>query len=151
MKLNVKKNVLIRSALVLGLVVCSPVQAQPDSGKGMMKDKMTEYCQEIKVQKQQMMDASKAQDAALTEELEKMKRAPQDQKIDLIAAVVTLIAEQRISMNTQKAKMEDMMMKHMMRHMEMGKDSMMHCPMMMDMDKKPDEKKEDSSSKHHED
>jgi hypothetical protein len=59
--------------------------------------------------------------------------------------------EQRISMDARKAKMEDEMMEHMMKHMEMGKKSMAKCPMMKDMkgmDHKPtDADKEPSEAK----
>ena len=47
----------------------------------------------------------------------------------LMAAVVTKMAEQRMTMEARKAKMEEEMMKHMMRHMQMGKESMSQCPM----------------------
>jgi hypothetical protein len=39
----------------------------------------------------------------------------------------------------KEMKMEEKMMKHMVGHMEMGKESMSKCPMMKDMDGKSDE------------
>ena len=41
----------------------------------------------------------------------------------LMAAVITHMVEQRIAMDARKAKMEEEMMKHMMQHMQMGKES----------------------------
>jgi hypothetical protein len=38
-------------------------------------------------------------------------------------------------MDAQMAEMDEAMMKHMMQHMQMGKESMSQCPMMKDMDK----------------
>jgi Skp family chaperone for outer membrane proteins len=94
---------------------------------------MMEKCQEMKAQKQRMKEDIAAQEAQLTEQLSEMNRAPEDKKIGLMAAVVTHMVEQQISMHARKAKMEDEMMQHMMRHMQMGKESMAQCPMMNGM------------------
>ncbi len=51
----------------------------------------------------------KAQDAQLTEQLTKMNRAPEDKKMGLMAAVLTHMVEQRITMDARKAKMEEEM------------------------------------------
>jgi len=102
----------------------------------MTEAKMMERCQEMKEQKQKMKEDMKAQDAELTEQLAKMNSAPEDKKMSLMAAVLTHMVEQRITMDARKAKMEEEMMKHMMQHMQMGKESMSQCPMMKDMDDK---------------
>jgi 5,10-methylene-tetrahydrofolate dehydrogenase/methenyl tetrahydrofolate cyclohydrolase len=122
-------------ALALALAIWSPLQAQiaePQQAKSMMAA-MMEKCQEMKARKQRMKEDTAAQEAQLTEQLSEMNRAPEDKKIGLMAAVVTHMAEQQISMHARKAKMEDEMMQHMMRHMQMGKESMAQCPMMKDM------------------
>jgi hypothetical protein len=62
-----------------------------------------------------------------------MNRAPEDQKTDLMAAVLTHMVERRIAMDARKAQMEEAMMQHMMQHMQMGKESMSQCPMMTGM------------------
>ena len=62
-----------------------------------------------------------------------MNRAEKDKKVDLMAAIVTDMEEQRISMDARKAKMDEEMMQHMMQHMQMGKESMSQCPMMKGM------------------
>jgi hypothetical protein len=82
----------------------------------------------------------KAQDAQLTEQLVEMNRAPKDKKVGLMATALTGMVQQRIAMDARKAQMEDAMMKHMMQHMQMGKESMSQCPMMKsmkDMDENP--------------
>ena len=58
-----------------------------------------------------------------------MNRAPEDKKTDLMAAALTHVVEQRITMDARKAKVEEQMMKHM----QMGKESMSQCPMMKGM------------------
>jgi hypothetical protein len=141
MKNQTNRNLVIRSslALALALAIWLPVQArsaEPAEGKTMTEAKMTERCQEMKEQKQKMKEDAKAQDAQLTEELANMNRAPEDKKMGLMAAVVTHMAEQRIAMDARKAEMEEKMMKHMMQHMQMGKESMAQCPMMEDMGEK---------------
>jgi len=99
-----------------------------------MRDaKMTERCQEMKEQRQKMKEDMKAQDAQLIEQLTKMNSAPEDNKLGLLAAVVTRMVEQRITMDARKAKMEEEMMKHMMQHMQVGKESISQCPMMKEM------------------
>ena len=51
----------------------------------------------------------------------------------LFRSVLTHMVEQRIAMDARKAQMEEAMMKHMMQHMRMGKESMSQCPMMKSM------------------
>lgn len=125
------------SGLALALAVAwSPLQAQtaePQQAKSMMAAPMMDKCQEMKAQKQRMKEDIAAQEAQLTEQLSEMNRAPEDKKIGLMAAVVTHMVEQQISMHAQKAEMEDEMMGHMMRHMQMGNESMAQCPMMNGM------------------
>jgi len=138
MKHLTNSRLIIRSsfALALALAIWSPVQAQstaPAEVKHPMEATMMERCQEMKQQKQKMMADMKAQDDQLMEQVADMNRAPHDKKIGLMAAVLTHMAEQRIAMDARKAKMDEDMMKHMMQHMQMGKDSMAQCPMMKDM------------------
>jgi predicted component of type VI protein secretion system len=135
---NTHTNLAIRSslALALALAIWSPAHAQspvPAEGKTMTAATMMERCQEMKQQKQNMKDDIKAQDAQLTEQLANMNRAPEDQKMGLMAAALTHMVEQRIAMDARKAQMEEAMMQHMMQHMQMGKESMSQCPMMKSM------------------
>jgi flagellar biosynthesis protein FliP len=149
MKKQTNTNLIIRSslALALALAIWVPVQArsaEPAVGKMMMTEtNMMERCQAMKEQKEKMMADMKAQDAELTEQLTKMNSAPEDKKMGLMAAVITHMVEQRITMDARKAKMEEEMMQHMMQHMQMGKESMSQCPMMKGM-KGMDEKSGDA-------
>ena len=141
MKNQTNTNLVIRLsfALTLALAIWSPVQAQsaePAQMKNMAEAKMMERCREMKEQKQKMKEDMKAQDAELTEQLTKMNSAPEDKKMGLMAAILTHMVEQRITMDARKAKMEEEMMKHMMQHMQMGKESISQCPMMKGMDEK---------------
>ena len=113
---------------------------------------MMDACKEMKEQKEKMKEDMKAQDAELTEQIAKMNSAPEDKKVGLMAAVITGMTEQRIAMDVRKAKMEDEMMKHMMQHMEMGKESMAQCPMMKGMKdmKGMDDKSATPHKDHHE-
>jgi len=143
---------MIRSsfALALALAILFPIQArsaEPTEGKKMMNGKMMEGCQEMKAQKKKMKEDMKAQNTELTEHVAKMNRAPEDKKIDIMAALVTHMVEQRINMDTRKEKMEEEMMKHMMDHMQMGKESMAQCPMMKGM-KDTGEKTGDARKEH---
>ena len=145
-QLNMKKTtklVIYSSlALALALAIGSPVRAQTAQptegkmmmeGKKMMPGKMMECCQAMQEQKEKMMADMKAQDAALTEEVAQMNRAPDNAKMSLMATVITHMLEQRIAMDARMEKMHDGMMQHMMQHMQMGKESTSQCPMMKDM------------------
>ena len=139
MKNQTNTNLVIRSSLAvaLALSIWSPMQArsaEPAEGKTMMEGKMMEGCREMKEQKQKMKEDIEAQDAALTEQIAKMNSAPDDKKMSLMADVITQMVEQRITMDARKAKMEEAMMRHMMEHMQMGKESMSQCPMMKRME-----------------
>ena len=153
MKNQTNTNLVIRSslALALALAIWSPVQArsaEPAIGKMMMTEtNMMERCQAMKEQKEKMMADMKAQDAELTEQLTKMNRAPENKKMGLMAAVITHMVEQRITMDARKAKMEEEMMKHMMQHMQMGRESMSQCSMMKGM-KDMDEKSADAQKEY---
>ena len=140
MKNQTNTKLIVRSslALALALAVWSPAQAQsaePAKAGNMTKAKMMEHCQEMKEQKQKLKEDGKAQDDRLTGQLSEMNRAPEDKKMGLMATILTNMVEQRITMDARKAKMEEAMMKHMMEHMQMGKESMSQCPMMKGMDK----------------
>ncbi|HBJ85253.1 MAG TPA: hypothetical protein DDZ88_15540 [Verrucomicrobiales bacterium] len=131
------------------LAIWSPIQSQsaePAEAKK-MESKMMEGCEKMKEQKEKMKADMKAQNAELTEHVAKMNSAPADKKVDVVAALITHMVEQRIAMDARKAKMEEEMMKHMMKHMEMGKESMSQCPMMKGM-KGMDEKSADAHKEH---
>lgn len=154
MKNQTTMNLIIRSsiALALALAIGPLVQAQsvePTKAKNMAETTMMERCQEMMKKKQKLEEDIKAQDAQLIEQLREMNRAPEDKKVDLMAAVLTQMVEQRITMDARKAKMEEEMMQHMMEHIMMGKESLSQCPMMKSM-KNADEKSADPQEDHQE-
>ena len=102
----------------------------------MAEAKMMDRCMEMAKMKKKMMADMKAQDAELTAQVAKMNKAPKNEKVTLMAAVLTSMVEQRTAMHAGMEKMQGEMMQHMMQHMQMGKDSMMKCPMMQGMDEK---------------
>ncbi len=118
---------------VLVLAIWCPLHAQtpePAQGKAMTKATMMEHCRGMKAHKQKLAEDIEAQDAQLTQRLAEMNRAPDDRKTGLMASIITQMAEQRMALDARKAKMEDEMMRHMMEHMQMGKESMAECPVM---------------------
>ena len=98
---------------------------------------MMERCQAMMKHKQAMQADMKAQDADLTAQVAKMNSAPDSKKAGLMAGIVTTMVEQRTAMTAHKAKMDEEMMAHMMKHMQMGAESMAQCPMMKGSSDKP--------------
>jgi hypothetical protein len=102
--------------------------------KNMAEAKMMDRCMEMAKMKKKMMADMKAQDAELTAQVAKMNKAPKNEKVTLMAALLTSMVEQRTAMHAGMEKMQGEMMSHMMQHMQMGRESMMKCPMMQGMD-----------------
>lgn len=132
----------LRSTLVLllaatGLFATTARAAEPPQSMEMTPATMAEKCQEMKGQKQQMKEDMQAEDARMTAEVAAMNKASRHKKVDLMAALITHGVDSRIAMDARKAKMEEEMMKHMMMHMEMGKESMSPCPMIKDLKATP--------------
>lgn len=94
---------------------------------------LLEQCTAMHAHKQQMMADTKTQDAALLEQVALMNNAADAKKLGMLAALVTRMAEQRVAMHTHMASMGDGMMRHMAQHMQLGKDSVLGCPMMKGM------------------
>jgi hypothetical protein len=139
--MRTKTSLLLGSCLALALaaVIWSPAHAQqavPSDGVKITDSQMMERCSALMAQKRALRDDVKAQDALTTTALAEMNRAPESQKLDLLAGLVTRLTEQRIALDARRATIEDEMMKHMMQHGQMGKDSMPKCPMMKDVDGK---------------
>ena len=104
--------------------------------KSMADAKMMDRCMEMAKMKKKMMTDMKAQDAELTAQVAMMNKAPKNEKVTLMAFIITSMVEQRTAMHAGMEKMQGEMMQHMMQHMQMGRDSMMKCPMMMGMEEK---------------
>jgi len=129
-------------ALAVVLTVWFPVQsrsAEPAKEKMKMEGKMmtettpVENCQAMKDQMEKIMADTQTQNAELTTQIAAMNSAPEEKKLDMMAALVTRMAEQQTAMHSRRADMEKMMVPHMMQHMKMGKESMSTCPMMQGM------------------
>jgi len=135
MKSPFSPNFLLRAGLVLGIALAMWLPGQLRSADP-ADGKMMEQCRVMKEQKQKLQSDIDSQSIQLADRIERMNRAPREEKVELLAAVVTDMAEQQTSMNARKAKMGEDMMSHMMQHMQMGKDSMAQCPMMQGKDAK---------------
>ena len=143
--LAIPSSIALAFALAIGLPSLSQAaEPQTKDGKMMMDGKMKEDCQQMKEQKEKMMADMKTQDTELTTQVAAMNSAPDDKKAGLMATIVTQLVQQRAARDEQMQKMHGEMMKHMMGHMKMGKESMSQCPMMKDtksmsgMDAKPE-------------
>ncbi len=156
MKKQVAVSLIIRSLFVSTVILttgflsgCSGHRAEAGSAgmsssqsvaseqeKNMAESKMMVQCMEMAKMKKKMMMDMKAQDAELTAQVAKMNKAPKNEKVTLMAAVLTSMVEQRTAMHAGMEKMQGEMMQHMMQHMQMGKGSMMKCPMMTGMEEK---------------
>lgn len=122
-------------ALAFAILASAQVQAQPESmpTPPMSMDGDTSKHHEGKMgmmeMHQAMLAEMKAQDAALADKVAEMNIAPGEQKINLLASIVTTLVEQRAAMTARMEKMQGgmMMMPDEMRHGErmesMAKDS----------------------------
>ena len=139
MKPHMQSTCLTRAsfAVALALSLGLPQPAHTDeTGDGEIKGddaKMMERCQQMKEHKQKMTAEIKAQDKELSEQAARLNRAPETARVELLTALVTRLVEQRSSMDADQARMDEEMMRHMMQHMQMGKESMLQCPMMKGM------------------
>ena len=153
---------LVCATLVAALAIWSPLKAsasETTEEKPKMEDKMMDACKEMKAAKEKLAADIKVQDAELNSLLATMNsEKKKDKKLNELAEIVTKMHEQRVANDARKAKMEEDMMKHMMEHMQMGKESMAKCSMMKDMmakgekpagEKNADEKAEDPHKGHH--
>jgi hypothetical protein len=95
----------------------------------MDKMEMPDECKDMKARKDRVVADTKAEDVELTALVAQMNSAPDDQKVKQMAAVVTRMVEQRVAADDRNAKMDDEMMAHMTRHMQVGQGSMAPCPM----------------------
>jgi uncharacterized lipoprotein len=143
MKHQNNPNLVIRSSLALALAVAiwSPVQVQsagPTGGMMMMDGKMMSETnmmpcsQAMPEQREKMMADMKEQDVQLAGQIAEMNRAPEDKKLDLMAAIVTRMAAQRTAMIARVEAMHEAMM----RNMQTGKETTSSEPILQGMDQK---------------
>jgi len=103
-------------------------RARPASMPG--DDGMAAHCRTLKSQSESLMAEMKAQDAALAEQLATMNGASDENKVGLLAAVVTRLVEERAALDARLENLHQSMMQHMSQHLQAGKDSLSQCPMM---------------------
>ncbi len=144
MKYQTKSNLLTRSILAsslilaLSLAIWIPAQAQsaaPAEVKPNPDAQATEPPMAMMEHHQKMMADMKAQDAQLTEQVAAMNSAPEGKKLDLLAAIVTRMTQQRTAMTARMESMHEEMMNTMMPHMmkpqmQMENGAMPRAPMM---------------------
>jgi hypothetical protein len=153
MKILTHSIIAIRSCLALAFALAfSPqLQAQtavPAEGTNTAKAKMAACCQEMKELKQKVAAEMKAQDLELNALVAKVNRASEDKKVEKITTALTVMLEQRTTMNACMLDMQEQMMTHMMKHMQMGKESMAQCPMMKRMNGMDDQAAEGHKEQH---
>lgn len=121
------RNLSIRSCLAMTLVltVWSPLQSQTaESTKAKkVESKKTQHDHSMMEHRHAMMAEMKAEDDDLIALVAKMNSAPAVEKLDLVAAIVTHLVEQRAAMDARMEKMHGEMMKPMMHHKRMDKKS----------------------------
>jgi hypothetical protein len=100
---------------------CSMMMHEKKPMRGCGCDKMMP---ERRRMMEEVMNKLKAQDAALAQKTDAMNQAPMDDKLKLLADVVTLMVQQRAAMTADMEKMQKRMMHHpqMMKGMEQGED-----------------------------
>lgn len=107
-------------AMAMSLAFCAPVPAQ-DSPKSMpgatkMDHSKMHHSKMMMDQCKGMMEEMKAQDTELKAQIAKMNAAPKDEKLDMLAAIVTRMFDQRVAMNEKMGHMH----MEMAKQMEMG-------------------------------
>jgi len=104
-------------ALAMTLAFCVPVLAQntdqPMPKAMKMDHPKMDHHKMMMDQCKGMMDEMKSQDAELADQITKMNNASKDDKVDLMAAILTQMAKQRAAMNEKMANMHMEMMKNM--------------------------------------
>ena len=141
MKTNqVSTMFLIGAVLATGLLAYTqPIahklssQNQSQHKMSMMDSKMMASCKAMMQKHEQMQMDMKEMDAKLDSLVSTMNSATSSDKADAAAVVITEMVAQRKEMGAKMSSMQMGMMQHMMEHMQMGKKSMMMCPMMKGM------------------
>ena len=110
----------------------APQQRPPAAGRGQSAPDM-KVCQEAMARHDQMMNEMQTMDGRLQEQVKAMQAAQGQAKVDAIARVVSMMAEQRSQMHAQMMTMNEQMMVHMMSHAGQDAAAMQQCPMMQHM------------------
>ncbi len=119
--------------LVFGLAAwSSPLgrvyAAEPNKGKE--TPKVAERCHHFRAMREKMLERMKANDAELQKMVAKMNKAPENKKVDMMAAIVTKMAEQRHKMLERMEAMNARMLQRYNRYQEMSKKGASAQPML---------------------
>lgn len=126
-------------ALALTVALWSPAQtptAGAENAQPMTEEKMKGCCATMKTHIGKVKAEVKTQDDELTKHVAKMNSAPAEQKMEIMAAVVTHMAEDRIVLNEHTDILNIALRQHLMQHMSMSKESITGCSMMKGMEEK---------------
>lgn len=128
---KINRNLLnsLSATAFMVVAICSLGQiasAENPAQKKMMPGKSTEQCAEMKQQHQKMAEEMKAHDLQIEELVAKMNAEPQEQKVALMADIITRMAAQRSAMHRHMNEMKSSCMKHMAK----GGQDKSGCPMM---------------------
>lgn len=134
---------LASAVAISALTWTAPVAAQQPDQKdhhpaGDQKAEMPKQEAHMMQMRQKMMGDMKAMDGKLDTLVTKMNAATGQAKVDVMAELVTVMAQQRAMMRDGMMQMQGEMMGHMMQHMSGGmspdmKTMMAECPMMKQM------------------
>ncbi len=95
---------------------------------------LTVHCYELRAQRQLFHAEVAAQNADLAVRIAAMNSAGEGQKLALLSALITQMAEQKAVMDERKEKLEDRVIRHLMEHMmeqkSMDGTSIAACPLM---------------------
>lgn len=107
---------------------CSAVESDSDEENQITMNEMSKQCEELASRQQEMTADIKKQNETLVKQVADMNNASDDQKLEQIARTLTMMSQQRINMDAQKAMLRDDMMEHMAKHMKIGPKSASTCP-----------------------
>ena len=134
LSLSPRSSLCASLALVLGLTCQLMAVAVEPTDKDAMKDTVRmSRCQDVQFESDRLGIEEKAQDEALTAQAVFLNKAPDEQKVALMAGLLTRMIEQQVGMREQRARLRNSMMAHMIDHMGMGQAAMAECPMMKAM------------------
>jgi hypothetical protein len=137
-------------ATALAFALCAPLKAESDEAKCCSDmaaaPQMGSFFKDMLQQHEDLIQLMKSQDAELAVQLDKIKSAKADQKLDLMSGTLTLLIQQQAAQHNEMQKMLEMAKFQI----EKGTWSKAQCKLMQDMstkDKAPREPKKESDQK----
>jgi TolA-binding protein len=133
---SIKRIPAVARTVLLAAGLCSLGQAfaaDLADEKSAEEATMDQHCLEMMQQKKTLYEDIKVQNDKLIEQLTAMNLAPKEQKVELMAGVITNLVQQQITMDERKQQMEVKMMNHLMTHMSCNNKVKVHCSMVKDL------------------